>query len=175
MRDFASHLKAQPKSADAAFTMISDLLRFGEALPATPATLDILRDDLSRLATKATPSTNRPERSIPYVRTALFIILPAVMLSALLAYGYFNPAFQPFQIFARQEVPKEEPEISPLPARGSASSGNSFATVIFRKSGFARSSSTFVVPRTSRPIICWRMTTIHAARISTFWTKTCGL
>jgi hypothetical protein len=118
MRDFASHLKAQPESADAATTMISDLLRFGESLPATPATLDILRDDLSKLATKASPSTDRPDRSIPYVRTALFIILPAAMLSALLAYGYFNPAFQPFQIFARQAVPREEPEMIPPPSKG---------------------------------------------------------
>ena len=48
----------------------------------------------------------------------MFIILPAVMLSALLAFGYFNPAFQPFQIFARQEVPKEEPEIIPPASKG---------------------------------------------------------
>ena len=78
----------------------------------------ILRDDLRRLATKASRLTTRPNRSIRYARTASFIILPVVMLSALLAYGYFNPTFQPFLIFARQQVPIEEPEIIPPAGKG---------------------------------------------------------
>ena len=117
MRSFASHLQAHPGSANAAFRLVSDLLRFGEALPAAPAILDNLRGDVSRLATKTSPSTNKPNRSIPYAKVA-FLILPVVMVSPLLGYRYFNPTFQPFQLFARHEVPKEEPEIIPPASKG---------------------------------------------------------
>ena len=72
----------------------------------------------SALANKTSPSTNRHSSLRRYVTTALFIILPAVMLCALLTFGYYNPTFEPFRIFARQEVPKEEPEIIPPASKG---------------------------------------------------------
>ena len=118
MRRFAVHLHAQPASENAASRIIADLLRFAEALPASPVITDVLRDDLSRLASQSSPSTHRPGRWIRLARTALFLLLATGALPALLAYGYFNPAFQSFRIFARQEVPKEGLEAIPPASKG---------------------------------------------------------
>ena len=57
IRGFAFKLDARPRYGKAAARMISDLLQFGEALPADRAVLDILRLDLIRLE-----ASNGPER-----------------------------------------------------------------------------------------------------------------
>jgi hypothetical protein len=118
IRGFAFQLHAQPESANAASILISELLRFGETLPAPPAVLDILRDDLSKLRTKTSPATNHSKRPVPYAKTVVFIILLAVIISAFIAVGHFNPSYSPIRIFARQEVAKEEREVIPPASKG---------------------------------------------------------
>ncbi|SIO46220.1 hypothetical protein SAMN05443247_05702 [Bradyrhizobium erythrophlei] len=117
IRDFASNLHARPELAGAATRLISDLLRFGETLPASPAVLDILRDDLSKLEIRNGPATTIRKRS--YIRTASFIaVVPVVMFSAFLAYRHLNLPLSPFRDAAALAVPKEEPEVIPPASKG---------------------------------------------------------
>ena len=117
IRDFALNLHARPEFAGAATRMISDLFRFGETLPAHPAVLDILRDDLGKLEIGNGPATTIRNRS--YIRTASFIaVVGVVMLSAFLAYRHLNLPPSAFRDIAALAVPKEEPEVIPPVSKG---------------------------------------------------------
>jgi len=96
--------------------MISDLSRFAGTLPAPPAVLDILCDDLSKLEIQNGPATTS---TIPYMRIAsLVAVVPVVMFAAFLAYRHLNLAPSPFGATAPQAAPKEEPEIIPPTGKG---------------------------------------------------------
>jgi hypothetical protein len=117
IRDFAFNLHARPEFATAATRLISDLLRFGETLPASPAVLDILRDDLSKLEIRNGPATTIRKRS--YIRTASFIaVVPVVMYFAFLAYRHLDLPSSPFGVTALPAVPEEEPEVIPPVSKG---------------------------------------------------------
>ena len=119
VRDFAFSLQARPEFASAGTRMISDLARFGEALPASAAVLDILRDDLGRLEIRNEPAAAKRKRRIPYVKSAAFIaVIPVAIFSAFLIYRHLDLPSSPFGATAPQATPREEPEIIPPVSKG---------------------------------------------------------
>jgi hypothetical protein len=119
IRDFALHLNTRPESAKAATRVISDLLQFGETLPANSVVLDILRQDLSRLEASNGPAAVKGSRTTWYLKAAFFITLVAVvMFAAFLIHGHLDLPSSPLVASTPSAVPKAEPEIIPPAGKG---------------------------------------------------------
>ncbi|WP_074816786.1 MULTISPECIES: hypothetical protein [Bradyrhizobium] len=118
IRDFAFRLDARPESKGAASRLASDLLRFGETLPATPTTLDALREDLNRLEATNGPIQTGRSRPISYAKAALFIGLVLIAtICTFLAYRNHNLLF-PSNAPVLQANFKEEQEAVPPASKG---------------------------------------------------------
>ncbi len=86
-------------------------------MSAIPATLDTLRDGLSKFESTRGPTDL--SRIISYAKAALFVILTSIVIfCAFLAYKYLSPDSARLTAAAPQLVPKQEPEAIPPASTG---------------------------------------------------------